>query len=102
VRHTENTALSEVRPLSSFLCDAEHPTEIRFVRQVVDRVADRLRGGMHVQELPLAAELRCEATMTRLSGFGCPRELTMADLLRPAFSVSKTQEELNVLQQSGR
>ena len=80
MRHTENTALSEV----------------------VDRVADRLRGGMHVQELPLAAELRCEATMTRLSGFGCPRELTMADLLRPAFSVSKTQEELNVLQQSGR
>ena len=33
MRHTENTALSEV----------------------VDRVADRLRGGMHVQELPLAA-----------------------------------------------
>ena len=35
VRHTENTALSEV----------------------VDRVADRVRGGMHVQDLPLAAEL---------------------------------------------
>ena len=78
-------------PLSSVLCDAEDPTENRdcrlivLFRQIIDRVADRLRGGMHVQELPLAAELRCEEANTRLSGFGMPRELTMADLLRASL-----------------